>query len=75
MKTEMLVVTLDAMITHIDQALDELSEAPDLAARNAENMLMDVTIALNALIDRLTEEGYEPDSEIDDTPKMLPRGC
>ncbi len=64
----LLVAALDGLITKIDQALDELevwgtdegysSNREDNARQNAEHILMNVTMELNSLIDRLTEEAY-----------------
>lgn len=59
MKTEteaIIVVTLDKLISELDNVLDELDEIEGGRARNAEALLMKVTIGLNNLIDRLTEE-------------------
>lgn len=52
-----LVAALDQMITHIDNALDEIAEADAPEIQKAEVILMHVTMELNGLIDRLTEEG------------------
>lgn len=53
----LLVVALDGMITKLDQVLDELEDLETHNVTAAENMIMDITMEINGLIDRLTEEG------------------
>jgi hypothetical protein len=59
-ETEVYVVAaLDNMVTKLDQVLDELEEISGAPARKAENLIFGITLELNGLMDRLTEEGYE----------------
>lgn len=52
-----IVAALDQMITFVDCALDEISEADASGIQKAEVILMNVTLQLNDLIDQITEEG------------------
>ncbi len=59
-ETEVLVVaTLDKMITKLDQVLDELELFPNKEVSHAEHLVMQVTMEITDLIDRVTEDGYE----------------
>jgi hypothetical protein len=55
----LIVAALDSMITRIDNAVDQLIDIDSPGARQAENILLDVTIELNGIIDRLAEEHEE----------------
>lgn len=56
-----LVVALDHMITKLDRVLDELEDLENHQVSKAEHLIMDMTMELNGLIDRLTEEGSTKD--------------
>lgn len=53
------VASLDMMITEIDNAIDELLDDETPEARKAEQILLKVTMELNVLVDRLTDEEAE----------------
>lgn len=59
MKPEIIVTVLDRMVTKVDNALDELldNDAPEVA--KAERLLLEVTMELNGLIDRITDDYQE----------------
>ncbi len=54
-----IVVTLDKAITKLDQVLDELELVPDKEISRAEHLIMQVTMELTDLIDKVTEDAYK----------------
>ena len=50
------VAVLDHMVTQIDMAIDELLDDDTPEAKKAESILLNVSMELNILVDRLTEE-------------------
>jgi prefoldin subunit 5 len=55
MKNEQLVATLDALITKIDNALDEIADTKTPETEKAATILMHVTMDLNVLIDDIID--------------------
>ncbi len=68
----LLVAALDSMITKIDNALDELLDLDTPESRKTEHTLLDVSMELSGLMDRLVEDAEELEPE---EPVILPRGC
>ncbi len=50
-----IVAALDRIITKLDDAVDELLEIDTPASQKVESMLMNVSVDLTVLLDRITE--------------------
>lgn len=57
-----IVMTLDNMITKIDNVIDELDDVDSPAVEKAKTQLINMTGELYGLIDRLADEGTYPSS-------------